>query len=122
MTAPAPCHRYVSIVAAEDGIGPPPSPERRVRRKEAARYITEVWGIPMSPKTLAKLAVTGGGPPYRKAGKFPLYEITALDEFAKTKLSPLVSSTSELQATRRCDGAGMTPTAAPNFRRRAAVP
>jgi hypothetical protein len=55
----------------------------------------------MSPKTLAKLAVTAGGPRYRKAGKFPLYEISVLDEFARTKLSPLVSSTSEFEAARR---------------------
>ncbi len=96
MTAPAPRHHHDSRVAAEPRTEQPPSPERRVRRKEAARYLTEVWGIPTSPNTLAKLAVTGGGPSYRKAGRIPLYEITALDNFARTKLSPLVSSTSEL--------------------------
>jgi hypothetical protein len=101
MTAPAPRHRHASSVAAEGDTGQLPSPERRVRRKEAARYLADVWGIPTSPKTLAKLAVTGGGPSYRKAGRFPLYEIAALDEFARIKLSPLVSSTSELQAARR---------------------
>jgi hypothetical protein len=71
-----------------------PSPERRLRRKDAARYLTDVWGIPTSPKTLAKLAVTGGGPLYRKAGRVPLYEVAAL-------FSPLVGSTSELGALRR---------------------
>jgi hypothetical protein len=101
MTAPAPRHRHASSVAAECRSGQLPSPERRVRRKEAARYLTDVWGIPMSPKTLAKLAVTGGGPHYRKAGRFPLYEVAALDEFARNKLSPSVSSTSELRALRR---------------------
>jgi hypothetical protein len=50
----------------------------------------------MSPKTLAKLAVIGGGPLFRKAGRFPLYEILELDRFARGKLSPLVGSTSEL--------------------------
>jgi hypothetical protein len=73
-----------------------PRRERRVRRKEAARYLTDAWGIPMSPKTLAKLAVIGGGPLFRKAGRFPLYEILELDRFARGKLSPLVGSTSEL--------------------------
>jgi hypothetical protein len=100
MTAPAP-GRSASGVAVKSGSGQLPSPERRVRRKEAARYLPDVWGIPMSPKTLAKLAVTGGGPHYRKAGRFPLYEVAALDEFARKKLSPLVSSTSEFQALKR---------------------
>jgi hypothetical protein len=100
MTAPAPRHRHASSVAAEGGTEQLPSPERRVRRKEAARYLTEVWGIPTSPKTLAKLAVTGGGPQYRKAGRLPLYEIAVLDAFARSKLSPLVSSTSQLEGLR----------------------
>jgi hypothetical protein len=105
MTAPPSHHGHGSTVTAERRGGQPPSPEPRVRRKDAARYLTDIWGVPMSPKTLAKLAVTGGGPHYRKAGRFPLYEITALDEFARTKLSPLVSSTSELEALGRKDSA-----------------
>jgi hypothetical protein len=98
MSAPAPRHNHASGVVVEHQLA---SPERRLRRKEAARYLTDVWGIPVSPKTLAKLAVTGGGPHYRKAGRFPLYEVAALDEFARNKLSPSVSSTSELHALRR---------------------
>jgi hypothetical protein len=93
-------HRVFAMPAEWEG-GQLPSPERRVRRKDAARYLTDVWGIPTSPKTLAKLAVTGGGPQYRKAGRIPLYEIAALDSFARSKLSPLVSSTSQLEALRR---------------------
>jgi hypothetical protein len=96
MTAPAPRHSDASGVTAASSNGQHPSPERRFRRKEAARYLTDVWGIPMSPKTLAKLAVIGGGPLFRKAGRFPLYEILELDRFARGKLSPLVGSTSEL--------------------------
>jgi hypothetical protein len=96
MTTPAPHYNDSFGVAVEAGNGELPSPERRVRRKEAARYLTDVWGMPMSPKTLAKLAVTGGGPRYRKAGRIPLYEISELDRFARGKLSPLVGSTSEL--------------------------
>ena len=48
-------------------------------------------------KTLAKLAVVGGGPAYRKAGKFPLYEPDDLDEWALAKLSAKVRSSSELR-------------------------
>jgi hypothetical protein len=101
MNATAPRQRHDSTDAAEFCSGQPASPERRVRRKEAARYLTDVWGIPTSPKTLAKLAVTGGGPQYRKAGRLLLYEIAVLDAFARNKLSPLVSSTSQLEGLRR---------------------
>jgi hypothetical protein len=101
MTAPVPSPRDASMIATESREGQLPLPERRVRRKEAARYLTDVWGIPTSPKTLAKLAVTGGGPLFRKAGRLPLYEIVELDRFARTKLSPLVASTSEVQSLKR---------------------
>jgi hypothetical protein len=47
---------------------------------------------------LAKLVVVGGGPAYRKAGKFPLYEPDDLDEWALAKLSPKVRSSSEFRA------------------------
>ncbi|MET4750393.1 hypothetical protein [Bradyrhizobium sp. RT11b] len=68
-----------------------------LRRKDAARYVEDVHGQPCSPKTLAKQAVVGGGPPYRKAGKFPLYEPDDLDEWALGKLSRKVRSSSELR-------------------------
>jgi hypothetical protein len=70
--------------------------QRRLRRVEAARYIQEKWGYPCSPLTLAKLAVTGGGPPFRKAGRYPLYDPSHLDEWVRSKLSRVVKSTSEL--------------------------
>ena len=74
------------------------TPTRRIplRRKDAANYVQDEHGQPCSPKTLAKLAVGGGGPAYRKAGKFPLYEPDDLDEWALAKLSPKVRSSSEL--------------------------
>jgi hypothetical protein len=43
------------------------------RRADAARYIRETWGLPCSSSWLAKLAVVGGGPIFRKAGRFPIY-------------------------------------------------
>jgi hypothetical protein len=96
VTTPARRYSDASTVAVEFRKEQLPLPERRVRRKEAARYLTDAWGIPMSPKTLAKLAVIGGGPLFRKAGRIPLYEILELDRYARGKLSPLVGSTSEL--------------------------
>ena len=48
--------------------------ERMLRRTEAANYVTTIYGFPCSPKTLAKLAcVSSDGPPFRLAGRFPLY-------------------------------------------------
>jgi hypothetical protein len=73
--------------------------DRLLRRSQAAEYITNTYGIPCSPKTLAKYACIGGGPPFRLAGRFPLYPVSGLDEWARSKIGPLVRSTSEL---RRC--------------------
>jgi hypothetical protein len=49
------------------------------------------------PRTLAKCAVTGGGPPYRKAGRYPLYHPDDLDGWLGGKLSDPVTSTSALR-------------------------
>jgi hypothetical protein len=67
---------------------------RLLRRIEAARHIRENWGYPCSPKTLAKYAVIGGGPPFRKAGRYPLYDPHDLDAWITNKLSDPVTSTS----------------------------
>jgi hypothetical protein len=74
----------------------PPPGGRLKRRVEAAKYVEETFGIPCSPKTLAKLAVVGGGPAFRKAGPYPLYADADLDGWALGKLSKRVNSTSEL--------------------------
>ena len=71
---------------------------RLLRRTEAARYVTDTYGIPCSPKTLAKLAcISSEGPPFRLAGRFPLYPVSGLDAWAKKKIGPLVRSTSEVR-------------------------
>ena len=41
---------------------------RLIQRKEAAAYLLNEWGITRTPKTLAKYATVGGGPPFRKDG------------------------------------------------------
>jgi hypothetical protein len=72
-------------------------PERLLRRSEAAKYVTETYGIPCSPKTLAKLAcVSSDGPAFRMAGRIPLYPVPNLDDWAEAKIGPLVRSTSQL--------------------------
>jgi hypothetical protein len=71
-------------------------PDRLLRRSEAARYVVENYGIPCAAKTLAKLAcVSSEGPPFRLAGRFPLYPTSGLDRWAQGKIGPLIRSTSE---------------------------
>jgi hypothetical protein len=73
-------------------------PDRLLRRTEAAKYVTETYGFPCSPKTLAKLAcVSSDGPPFCRAGRIPLYPQLGLDDWARSKIGPLVRSTSEIR-------------------------
>lgn len=72
--------------------------DRLLRRIEAAKYVTETYGFPCSPRTLAKLAcVSSRGPPFRLAGRIPLYPADGLDAWAQNKIGPLVRSTAEAQ-------------------------
>jgi hypothetical protein len=72
--------------------------ERYLRRNQAAKYVVENYNVPCSPKTLAKLAcVSSDGPPFRLAGRFPLYPVSGLDAWAQKKIGPLVRSTSEVR-------------------------
>ncbi len=84
------------------------SHNRRLRRAEAATYLLETHGIRRAVGTLAKLAVIGGGPRFRVAGRTPLYSTDDLDAWAESILSPPVGSTSELSEwrTRRAERAG----------------
>jgi hypothetical protein len=72
------------------------TPSPNMRRTDAARYIRETYAIPCAPATLAKYASVGGGPAYKRAGKFPIYARDDLDAWAKSRLSERISSTSEL--------------------------
>ena len=71
------------------------NPIKRLRRKEASHYLFDQHGINRTAGTLAKLAVTGGGPRFQKANRTPLYPTIELDLWAESLLSPLKSSTSE---------------------------
>jgi hypothetical protein len=73
------------------------APSRYLRREQAAQYVREIWGLPCSTRWLAKLAVVGGGPVYRKAGKFPLYQPTDLDVWAQAKIGEPRKSTSSVE-------------------------
>jgi hypothetical protein len=67
-----------------------------LRRSDAATYITERYGFPCSRQWLAKLAVIGGGPVFRKAGRYPVYEPNELDRWAEARIGPPQRSTSEV--------------------------
>lgn len=85
---------------------PAPVPERRfdfcsvdptsfVPRDIAAEYLKARYGHG-SPKTLAKLATRGGGPPYEKSGTTRVvYKIEELDAWALRRMSGPKSSTSD---------------------------
>jgi hypothetical protein len=64
-------------------------------RKDASAYLLATWGLKRSPGYLAKLAVTGGGPPFHKGG---LYAPDDLDGWAAKVIGPRLNSTSDLQA------------------------
>jgi hypothetical protein len=68
----------------------------KLRRVEAARYLREHHGIPVSPATLAKwFCLRSDGPPAYLAGRVPLYPRDALDSWAHKRLGPLRTSTSD---------------------------
>lgn len=71
-----------------------PTTSKYFRRADAANYVRETWGIPCSAKWLAKLAVVGGGPLYRKAGRFPIYSAPDLDRWAEARIGAPRRSTS----------------------------
>lgn len=67
-------------------------------RREASAYIVEKYGetFGVSQKTLAKLAVTGGGPAFHKWGRRVGYTAKALDEWAASRISDARRSTSDI--------------------------
>jgi hypothetical protein len=67
-----------------------------LRRKDAATYLKNNHGIG-SWQTLAKLAISGDGPAYRKFGRTVLYAPSDLDKWFEAKVSaPLRSTASKI--------------------------
>jgi hypothetical protein len=75
-----------------------------LRRRHAAEYLLEKYGFG-AERTLAKGAVTGDTPEYRKAGRIVLYTRDALDRWALSKISAPRASSS--------DAPGKQPAAGP---------
>jgi hypothetical protein len=75
------------------------TPETRLRRKEAAEALTAA-GFPVSHATLATKATRGGGPPFRRFGRVPLYRWGDALAWAEGRLSESQASTSESDCQR----------------------
>jgi hypothetical protein len=73
---------------------------RFLRRKAASDYLDQVHGLHRAPATLAKLAVIGGGPIFRRVGRVPLYSTADLDHWVASKLSAPMRSTSDGASTK----------------------
>ncbi|XYD10510.1 hypothetical protein R1A27_08580 [Methylobacterium sp. NMS12] len=69
---------------------------RPLRRWEVSAYVKDRFGIDIAPSTLAKLASIGGGPPFYKNARAPLYPVDLLDEWALARRGNVVRSTSEV--------------------------
>jgi hypothetical protein len=73
-----------------------PNWPRYLRRSEAARYLREIWGLPRTARTLAKIAcVSNDGPAMHYAGRIPLYTPQSLDQYALKNIGPARRSTFE---------------------------
>lgn len=81
--------------------------DARLRRDATAAALDEA-GYPTSPKTLATLASRGGGPKFRKYGRYPIYRWGDALAWAEAKCGPVVTSTAELDAARQHDQAQAT--------------
>lgn len=66
-----------------------------LNRKQAAHYVTEMWGVPCSYKWLAKLVVVGGGPRHWKWGRAVRYRADALDAWVFGRMTGPFASSSE---------------------------
>jgi hypothetical protein len=75
----------------------PDTPDALLRRRDAAAVLTAA-GYPVARATLATRAVRGGGPPFRRFGRVPLYRWADLIDWAQSRLSAPMRSTSEADA------------------------
>jgi hypothetical protein len=75
----------------------PEDPDALLTREATAEALTAA-GFPTAPATLATKASRGGGPPFRKFGARPLYRWSDVVQWAETRLSAPMRSTSEADA------------------------
>jgi hypothetical protein len=77
---------------------------RFLRRPAAAEYLRANWGFG-SKFQLAKFAVYGGGPRFRKVSNCALYTPDDLDAWARAKIGEPAHTTSEHQVLRAAGNA-----------------
>jgi hypothetical protein len=75
----------------------PRDPDTLLGRREAAHALTAA-GYRTSAATLATKASRGGGPPFRRWGRKPLYRWGDTLDWARSRLGPSMRSTSEADA------------------------
>lgn len=68
-----------------------------LRRDEAAAYIRDTYNLPCAKTYLDVLASVGGGPAFRRIGRWPVYERVDLDTWAHQRMTPKVTSTAALR-------------------------
>ncbi|MBV6271946.1 helix-turn-helix domain-containing protein [Alcaligenaceae bacterium CGII-47] len=73
---PAPLRPAAAAVAA---VAAPAQPQRYLTNDEAAEYLR------LSPRTLEKQRVIGGGPKFRKFGRRVMYAVSDLDAWADAR-------------------------------------
>lgn len=70
--------------------------KRRLRPAELCEYLETMHGIEVKPTTLATWRCRGGGPPFVKFNRTPLYPRDLADAWADEKLGEPITSTSEV--------------------------
>jgi hypothetical protein len=75
----------------------PDDPDALLTRKATAAALIQK-GYPVAAGTLATKAVRGGGPPYRRFGPRVLYRWGDALQWAQSRLSAPIRSTSEADA------------------------
>ncbi len=70
-------------------------PPKFLTRADAADYVKDRFGFPCSRQWLAKLAVVGGGPVFRKAGRAVIYTPADLEAWASKRIGAPQRSTSD---------------------------
>lgn len=70
-------------------------PDSLMTRDQIANALTSA-GFPTKAKTLATKATRGGGPPYRLYSARALYRWGDALDWARSRLTPVIHSTSEL--------------------------
>lgn len=75
----------------------PADPDTWLRRKVTSAALAEK-GYPVAEKTLASMVCRGGGPPFRKFGRIPLYQWCTSLAWAESRLAPPRRTSSEPDA------------------------